>query len=189
MIEQSEAAGDRLHWSFHAAGTGTALPGLIAAKLLTNHPVRFRSIAICAYDEGGSMSPSVIVNRVKLIMKRLGVDLPPDHRIRAEIDVDQRFIDEDYAVPTLESVAAIRELAQAEGVFIGPVYTGKGFAGMLDHVRAGRVERGRRRNPPRNPRSCRQRCRRLKSPTDTTWPQSEYSTTYSTAHVACTAST
>ena len=41
MIEQSEAAGDRLDWIFHTAGTGTALPGLIAAKLLIDHPVRF----------------------------------------------------------------------------------------------------------------------------------------------------
>jgi hypothetical protein len=47
-------------------GTGTALPGLVAAKLLIDHPVRFRSIAICAYDEGGWMSPSVIVSCVKL---------------------------------------------------------------------------------------------------------------------------
>jgi L-cysteate sulfo-lyase len=78
------------------------------------------------------MSPSVIVNRVKLIMKQLGVDPPPDYRIHAEIDIDQRFIGEDYTVPTAESIAALRELTQAEGVFVGPVYTGKGFAGMLD---------------------------------------------------------
>jgi L-cysteate sulfo-lyase len=83
------------------------------------------------------MSPSVIVSRVKLIMKQLGVDPPPNHRIRAEIDIDQRFIDEDYAVPTAESIAAIRKLAQAEGVYVGPVYTGKGFAGMLDHIHTG----------------------------------------------------
>ena len=76
------------------------------------------------------------------VRKRLGVDPPPDHRIRAEIDEDQRFIGEDYAVPTAESIAAFRELAQAEGVFVGPVYTGKGFAGMLDHVRTGRVQPG-----------------------------------------------
>jgi hypothetical protein len=30
----------------------------------------------------------------------------------------------------------IRELAQAEGVFVGPAYTGKGFASMLDHIYA-----------------------------------------------------
>lgn len=142
MIEQSEDAGVTLDWIFHTAGTGTALPGLVAAKLMTGHPVRFRSIAICAYDEGGWMSPSVIVDRVKAILDRLGVDVPADHVIRAEIDVDQRFIGEDYAVPSADSIAAIRELAQAEGVFVGPVYTGKGFAGMLDHVRSGRVAPG-----------------------------------------------
>jgi hypothetical protein len=42
---------------------------------------------------------------VKLVMGHLGVDPPPDHRIRAEIDVDQRLIGEDYAVPTAESIA------------------------------------------------------------------------------------
>ena len=109
---------------------------------MTGHPVRFQSIAICAYDEGGWMSPSVIVDRVQAIMARLGADVPSDHIIRAEINVDQRFIGEDYAVPSAVSIAAIRELAQAEGVFVGPVYTGKGFAGMLDHIRTGRVPAG-----------------------------------------------
>ena len=141
-MEQSEATGSALDWIYHTAGTGTALPGLIAAKLITGYDVRFRSIAICAYDEGGWMSPSVIVERVKAILATLGVDAPPDTDIHAEIDVDQRFIGEDYAVPTPESIAAIRELARAEGVFVGPVYTGRGFAGMLEHVRSGRVAPG-----------------------------------------------
>jgi hypothetical protein len=56
----------------------------------------------------------------------------------SEIDVDQRFIGEDYAVPSPESTAAIRELARNEGIFVGPVYTGKGFAGLLDHARTRR---------------------------------------------------
>ena len=45
-------------------------------------------------------------------------------------------------VPSAESTAAIKELARSDGVFIGPVYTGKGFAGLLDHVCIGRIERG-----------------------------------------------
>lgn len=138
MLEQSE----RLDFVYHTIGTGTALPGMLAAKLITGHPVRFRSIAICAYDEGGWMSPSVIVERVKDVLRTLGADLPSDEVIRAEIDVDQRFIGEDYAVPSAESIAAIRELARAEGVFVGPVYTGKGFAGLLDHLRTGRIPAG-----------------------------------------------
>lgn len=139
MIEQSEAAGVTLDWIYHTAGTGTRPSRPDRAQLTTGRPVRFRSIAICAYDEGGWMSPSVMVRRVQDIFATLGLDAPPDRDIRAEIDVDQRFIGEDYAVPTTESIVAIRELARAEGVFVGPVYTGKGFAGMLDHIRSGRV--------------------------------------------------
>ncbi|WP_329453822.1 pyridoxal-phosphate dependent enzyme [Streptomyces sp. NBC_01497] len=52
---------------------------------------------------------------------------------------DQRSIGEEYAVASPESTEAIRELARAEGVFVGPVYTGKGLAGMLDHARSGRI--------------------------------------------------
>lgn len=142
MLEQSEAAGAPLDFVYHTIGTGTALPGMLAAKLMTGHPVRLRSVAICTYDEGAWMSPSVIVERVKTVLTTLGADVPDDDMIRAEIDVDQRFIGEDYAVPSAESIAAIRELARLEGVFVGPVYTGKGFAGMLEHVRSGRVEPG-----------------------------------------------
>jgi L-cysteate sulfo-lyase len=65
--------------------------------------------------------------------------VPADEVIRSEVDVDERFIGEDYAVPSRASTEAIQELARTEGVFVGPVYTGKGFAGMLDHIRSGRV--------------------------------------------------
>ncbi|CAG8938800.1 unnamed protein product [Penicillium salamii] len=139
MIEQSEQKGITLDYIYHTAGTGTALPGLLAGKFLMNHPVKLRSIAILAYKEGGFMGPSTIVERVKGILKRLGAPLPSDESIRAEIDVDEAFIGEDYAVPSEEGIAAIKEVAQADGVFLGPVYTAKGFAGLIDHVQRGKV--------------------------------------------------
>ena len=142
MLEQSEAGGSAIDFIYHTIGTGTTLPGMLAAKLMIGHPVRFRSVAICSYDDGGWMDPSVIVERVKEVLAALGADVPEDEVIRAEIHVDQRFIGEDYAVPSPESIAAIRELALHEGVFLGPVYTGKGFAGMLDDVRRREVEPG-----------------------------------------------
>lgn len=142
MLQQSQAAGVELDFIYHTIGTGTALPGMLAAKLITGRPVTFRSIAICNYNEGDWMNPTVIVQRTKAVLARLGADIPDDATIRAEIDVDQRFIGEDYAVPTPESTAAIRELARHEGVFVGPVYTGKGFAGLLEHIHTGRITPG-----------------------------------------------
>lgn len=142
MLEQAETCGTRLDYVYHTAGTGTALPGLIAAKLMTGSAVRFRSIAICTYRPDYWINADVIVDRVKHILLLLGAEVPADEVIRAEIDIDERFIGEDYAVPSPEGVAAIKELAVSDGVFLGPVYTGKGFAGLLEHVRTGKVEPG-----------------------------------------------
>ena len=142
MLEQSAAAGVDLDFVYHTIGTGTALPGMLAAKLSLGHPVRFRSIAITNYDDDSWINPGVIVERTKAVLATLDAPVPDDAAILAEIDVDQRFIGDDYAVPSPESTAAIRELAHAEGVFVGPVYTGKGLAGLLDHARTGRLPAG-----------------------------------------------
>ncbi|QRP42630.1 1-aminocyclopropane-1-carboxylate deaminase/D-cysteine desulfhydrase [Amycolatopsis sp. FDAARGOS 1241] len=142
MLEQSDAAGADLDFVYHTIGTGTALPGMLAAKLSLGHPVKFRSISILKYNDEDWMNPGVIVERTKAVLATLGAPVPDDATIRAEIDVDQRFIGEDYAVASPESSAAICELARAEGVFVGPVYTGKGLAGLLDHARSGRIPAG-----------------------------------------------
>lgn len=142
IIEQTEREGVSLDYIYHTAGTGTALPGLLAGKFVAGYDVKFRSISISSYSEDSHINASVIVNRVKEVLERLGALVPPDNVIRAEIDVDERFIGEDYAVPSAESIAAICELSRADGVFVGPVYTEKGFAGLLDHMRQGRVPSG-----------------------------------------------
>ncbi|HET6738434.1 MAG TPA: pyridoxal-phosphate dependent enzyme [Kribbella sp.] len=142
MLEQSAAAGVELDYVYHTIGTGTALPGLLAAKLSLGHPVKLRSISIQRLDDGDRMNAGVVVERTKAVLATLGARVLQDATIRAEIDIDQRFIGKEYAVASAESTAAIRELARAEGIFVGPVYTGKGLAGMLDHARSGRIPAG-----------------------------------------------
>lgn len=88
------------------------------------------------------MGPSIIIERLKGVLQRLGAPLPSDESIRAEIDVDEAFIGEDYAVPSGEGNAAIKEVAQADGVFLGPVYTAKGSAGLINHMKLGKVPSG-----------------------------------------------
>jgi 1-aminocyclopropane-1-carboxylate deaminase/D-cysteine desulfhydrase-like pyridoxal-dependent ACC family enzyme len=65
----------------------------------------------------------------------------PVWRLHKEINRSRHAIRR-AAVPSPESIAAIRELARKEGIFVGPVYTGKGFASLLDHARTGKVEPG-----------------------------------------------
>lgn len=142
MIGQARAMGVDIDYVYHTAGTGTALPGMLAAKLLTGQRLRFRSVAINSYQTEW-MNKHVIVERVKRVFQALNVTAPAeDEEIYDEIDVNERFIGQDYAVPSAEGAAAIRQLATSDGVFLGPVYTGKGFAGLLDDVRTRRIEPG-----------------------------------------------
>ncbi|MYE91315.1 pyridoxal-phosphate dependent enzyme [Candidatus Poribacteria bacterium] len=40
---------------------------------------------------------------------------------------------------TPECVDALKLVAQTEGIFLDPSYTSKGFAGLVDHIRKGRI--------------------------------------------------
>lgn len=142
MTEQSNAQGVMLDYIYHTAGTGTALPGLIAAKLLSGSKTKIRSITINHYAPGNWINSDIIINRAKGLLGQLGIEDISEAQIESEIDLDQRFIGEDYAMPSPESVEATRELARRDAVFVGPVYTAKGFAGLLDHIRSGRVPAG-----------------------------------------------
>lgn len=57
---------------------------------------------------------------------------------REEIEVHDEYLGEGYGIPTAESLAAIRQVAQTEGIFLDPVYTSKGMAGLLGLAKQGR---------------------------------------------------
>jgi D-cysteine desulfhydrase/L-cysteate sulfo-lyase len=51
------------------------------------------------------------------------------------------YVGERYGVPTPEALEAVRIFAETEGVILDPVYTGKCAAGLIDHIRKGRLSR------------------------------------------------
>ncbi len=57
---------------------------------------------------------------------------------REEINLTPDFIGDGYGLATAGSLEAIRLLAQNEGIFLDPVYTGKAMAGLISDIRQGR---------------------------------------------------
>ncbi len=55
-----------------------------------------------------------------------------------KLKVYDDYVGDGYAVPTEEGLQAIGLLAQTEGVFTDPVYTGKALAGMCDLIDKGK---------------------------------------------------
>ena len=65
----------------------------------------------------------------------LGVKVKPE-----EFEVNDSYIGEGYGIPTKECIDAIRLVAQTEGIFLDPVYTGKAMAGLIDLIKRGRFK-------------------------------------------------
>ena len=61
---------------------------------------------------------------------------------RNDVIIKDAYLGRDYAIITPEARDAIRWVAQLEGIFLDPVYTGKTMAGMIDLVRRGEIPRG-----------------------------------------------
>ena len=136
MEEQAEAMGIRPDYLFHGTGTGSTLAGLAAGKVLTGSPVTICSI---------NVSPKPLSHYQKIAdmgteaLRYLGCD----QTVTVEdLHFDQSYFAPGYEKPNAASTEAIKLLARTEGIFLDPVYTGKGFAGMLDYIRTGRVAKG-----------------------------------------------
>lgn len=56
----------------------------------------------------------------------------------ADVELHDEYVGPEYGFPTEECLDAILSLARTEGIFLDPVYSGKTFAGFLDHHAAGR---------------------------------------------------
>ena len=56
-----------------------------------------------------------------------------------DIVCDSGYIGERYGVVTPEGRAAFRLAARTEGLILDPVYTSKALAGLIDHIRSGRI--------------------------------------------------
>ena len=54
------------------------------------------------------------------------------------------YVGAGYGIPSPEALEALRLLASTEGIVLDPVYTSKGFAGLIDHIRKGRLRAGER---------------------------------------------
>jgi L-cysteate sulfo-lyase len=53
------------------------------------------------------------------------------------VSIDHRFVGAGYGAPTPEMLAAVRLVAQREGIALDPVYSGKAMAALIARVREG----------------------------------------------------
>jgi L-cysteate sulfo-lyase len=134
LQRQCEAMGLRKPHLVHATGSAGTQAGLVAGihALGLGWPVT--GIGVRAPRE---VQESRVHDLATRVLHLLGVQQPLP---RSRVVADDRFIGGGYGIPTDAMVEAVTMLARSEGILADPVYTGKGLAGLLEMVRAGRFQ-------------------------------------------------
>ena len=112
---------------------GTSMAGIALGSKLLGYPWRVR--AISSGDRRNLVN--LMVEYSQEVQQILGL---PDCLQPGDFDFWEDYIGTEYAVPTSEGVAAMKLAAQTEALILDPVYTGKALAGLMDHIRQGKVK-------------------------------------------------
>ena len=125
--DQAQALGIGDAWLVAAVGTGGTLAGLLAGLTVLGSSLHPLGIDV---GKLWKAMPDSIARVASELCERLG----HSHTFIADQVpcIEGTYVGEAYAMPTEECSAAVRRLAQMEGLLLDPVYTGKAFAGLLD---------------------------------------------------------
>jgi D-cysteine desulfhydrase family pyridoxal phosphate-dependent enzyme len=109
-----------------ANGSGSTQAGLALGFKHLGLPVNVTGISVL---HPKSRAVEAVVTQANETAELLGlkVSLTPP-----EVTLFDDYIGQGYGVPTDECLAAIKLVAQTEGIFLDPIYTGKAMAGLID---------------------------------------------------------
>lgn len=133
LLEHCEEQGIAPAFLYYASGSRGTQAGLELGARVYNAPWRCVGVAVSGGDPEKTARAARMANEAAQL---LGVNVALDP---AELVTEQDYYGTGYAEPTEGATEAIRLLARAEGIFLDPVYTAKAMAGLLDHIRTGRI--------------------------------------------------
>ena len=144
LIEQSRELGFPLTDVVHASSSAGTQAGLVAgfAGLLPQAATRPAVHGINVYEPVAEKLESTVLRMARAVFEEHCEDPVRATTNPARIDptdvrVDSRYLGEDYGIPTPATLEAIRLLAGTEGILLDPVYSGKGFSGLIDRIANG----------------------------------------------------
>lgn len=125
-------------WVF-ATSQGSTQAGLLVGARWLDLPTRIVGINPMGPDHEAYAAPSTILELARDAAGMLGRELTLQP---GDVVNSTDFVGEGYGVPSASGLAALERLAKSEGILLDPVYTSKGFAGLLDYAKRGEVRRG-----------------------------------------------
>ena len=138
IVEQQAAAGIGADYVCVVTGGAGTLSGLVLGKELLGFGGEILGFGVIP-DAGGPE----LEGRVRRIVSDAAALLGRDGGFEVgDVRSTDRYAGDAYGEPTEACLDAMALLGRTEGLVVSPVYTAKGLAGVIDHVRTGRIEPG-----------------------------------------------
>ena len=134
VVRQMELMNIQCDRMIVASSSGGTLAGMVLGAKLAGYKGKITGISIDRVKTGkGAFPPELaeLANKAAELLE-LDIKLSPE-----DFDLEYDYLGEGYAIVGNNEREAIKILAQSEGIFIGPVYTGRAMGAMIDNIRKG----------------------------------------------------
>lgn len=139
LKEQLTEMNLKIDYIFFASSSGGTQAGLKLGIDLFGLDIKLMPISIDKLGYGAKTLDEAVLDLLIEGQKVLGIE--KDYTID-DTKLIRAYDSEGYGVVTSNERFAIKELAQNEGVLLDPVYSGRAFYGMLDHLENKKIEKG-----------------------------------------------
>ncbi len=136
LVAQLNELGLNVDRLVHATGSAGTQAGLVAGLHALNSPIRTLGIGV---RNPRDKQEANVRKLAEATLAHLGIKQPlPADAVEANCD----YVGPGYGHPTPGMVEAVQMVARTEGIFLDPVYSGKGMAGLIDLIRNGTFKSG-----------------------------------------------
>ena len=139
-IELTTQANDRslkIDHLVHATGSSGTQAGLVLGMEGINSGIPVYGVGVRAPKQKQEEMVYSLAQRTADFM-----GLNPDVVSRESVVANSDYVGDGYGIPTPAMVEAVKMLAAYEGILLDPVYSGKGFSGLIDLIRKGHFKKG-----------------------------------------------
>ncbi|MEZ5730247.1 MAG: D-cysteine desulfhydrase [Burkholderiaceae bacterium] len=130
LVAQAAERDMRIDWIVTATGSTGTHAGLVAGLYAAGADIPVMGVSVRQPRE---RQVAAVHRLAESTARLLGA---PGLSVEA-IRVDDGYIGEGYGIPAPSTIEAIRTAARTDAILLDPVYSGKGFAGLLGLARAG----------------------------------------------------
>ena len=121
----------------HATGSSGTQAGLVLGLEALNSGIPVYGVGVRAPKQKQEEMVFSLAERTADFM-----GLKPGVIQREAVVANSDYVGDGYGLPTEPMKEAVKMLAQYEGILLDPVYSGKGFSGLIDLIRKGHFKKG-----------------------------------------------